>query len=100
MSFPLSSLKPIVPVAPLKPDAGVQPKAGAGFQDMLQQTAAEVQSLQEAANVNVQQFLRGENEEIHSVALSVQKADIAMEMLQQVRNKVVSAYQEIMRMQM
>ena len=49
---------------------------------------------------SVNRFLAGENEEIHNVVLNTQRAELAFEAFLQVRNKVVNAYQEIMRMQM
>ena len=49
---------------------------------------------------SVNRFMAGENEEIHNVVLNTQRAELAFEAFLQVRNKVVSAYQEIMRMQM
>jgi len=52
------------------------------------------------ASATVESFLSGEGEDLHTVALATQRADLAFEMFQQVRNKVVSAYQEIMKMQM
>ena len=52
------------------------------------------------AAATVESFLSGEGEDLHTVALATQRADLAFEMFQQVRNKVVSAYQEIMKMQM
>jgi flagellar hook-basal body complex protein FliE len=52
------------------------------------------------ANQSVQQFLSGDGEDLHSTVLAVQRASLEFDMLMQVRNKVVSAYQEVMRMQM
>src|SRR6185369_1425935 len=45
-------------------------------------------------------FLSGDGEDLHSTVLAVQRAGLEFDMLMQVRNKVVSAYQEVMRMQM
>ena len=56
--------------------------------------------MQQTASSTVQKFLSGEGEDLHTVAIATQEADLAFEMFQQVRNKVVSAYQEIMKMQM
>jgi flagellar hook-basal body complex protein FliE len=47
----------------------------------------------------VKQFLNGETEELHNTVLATQKAELQFEMFLQVRNKVVNAYQEIMKMQ-
>jgi len=59
-----------------------------------------VEAFGQDATSSVQRFLSGEGEELHSTILATQRAELAFEMFQQVRNKVVSAYQEIMRMQM
>jgi flagellar hook-basal body complex protein FliE len=48
----------------------------------------------------VERFLSGEGEDLHSTILASQRADLEFQMFMQVRNKVVSAYQEIMKMQM
>jgi flagellar hook-basal body complex protein FliE len=48
----------------------------------------------------VQKFLRGDSDELHSTILATQKAELAFQLGLQVRNKVVDAYQEIMKMQM
>ncbi len=59
-----------------------------------------MQTVQSDASKTVQKFVTGESEELHSVALGVQRAELEFELFLQVRNKVVQAYQEIMRMQM
>jgi flagellar hook-basal body complex protein FliE len=56
--------------------------------------------MQHEAGTAIQQFLNGENEDLHTTILASQKAELAFELGLQVRNKVVSAYQEIMKMQM
>ena len=45
-------------------------------------------------------FLLGENEELHKVAAATQQAELSFDLFLQVKNKVVQAYQEIMRMQL
>ena len=59
-----------------------------------------VESLGKDADTKIGNFLAGEGEELHNVIISTQKADLSFELFQQVRNKVVQAYQEVMRMQM
>ena len=49
---------------------------------------------------SVENFLSGNGDDLHSTILSVQRADLEFQMFMQVRNKVVSAYQEVMKMQM
>jgi len=60
----------------------------------------QVESMQNQATSTVEKFLSGEGEDLHTVALATQRADLSFEMFQQVRNKIVGAYQEIMKMQM
>ena len=70
------------------------------FQKVLESTINTLQSTQNDASKAVQSFLTGESEDLHTTALATQRAEIAFDLGLQVRNKVVSAYQEIMRMQM
>ena len=77
-----------------------EPSAGSGFQDVFSSAVGQVESMSRQASATVESFLSGEGEDLHTVALATQRADLAFEMFQQVRNKVVSAYQEIMKMQM
>ena len=45
------------------------------------------------------QFLTGEIENVHDVMIAVEKAGISFEMLMEIRNKMIEAYHELMRMQ-
>lgn len=97
-------LPPISPITPVAvPDlagaTGISSKGGEGFQSMLQSYVTQVQQSQDVAKSSANSFLSGGSEELHSVALATQRAELEFEMFLQVRNKVVSAYQEIMKMQ-
>ena len=72
---------------------------GAGFQSLFERAISGVENLRQTADQGIERFLAGEGEELHSMAMATQKAELAFELFLQVRNKVVSAYQEIMRMQ-
>ena len=73
---------------------------GAGdFRSLLNSAIQHVTTTQNNADASVKSFLNGETDEIHSTILAAQRADLEFDMFMQVRNKVVSAYQEIMRMQ-
>jgi flagellar hook-basal body complex protein FliE len=73
---------------------------GSGFQDLLQNAIGQVDGMRKTADTAVERFLSGEGEELHSTVMATQRAELAFEMFVQVRNKVVQAYQEVMRMQM
>ena len=70
------------------------------FSNILTNTIENLQGLQNQANDTAQKFMTGENDEIHDIALAGQKAELSFELGLQVRNKVVNAYQEIMKMQL
>jgi len=72
---------------------------GPSFGKVLQEAIKNVDELQDQAGKEVQSLMRGEIKDIHSAMIAVQKADVSFQMMMQVRNKLVSAYQEIMRMQ-
>jgi flagellar hook-basal body complex protein FliE len=98
MPDPVSAISSISGLGPLQPLA---PAGKPGeFQSVLEGTIQKLESVNNDATDAVQKFLTGENEELHTTVLAAQKAEIAFDLGLQVRNKVVSAYQEIMRMQM
>ena len=70
-----------------------------GFQSVLEGMIGKSEQSRAAAQSSVNNFLAGGNEELHSVVLASQRAELEFDLFLQVRNKVVSAYQEIMRMQ-
>lgn len=75
------------------------PSSGGAFQDVLTSAIQRVEGLQDNASASVERFLSGEGEDLHTTVLATTQADLAFNMFLQARNKVVSAYQEIMRMQ-
>ena len=75
-------------------------EAGTSFKDILSSAIHEVESSRNNAAQSVQQFLSGNGDDLHSTILATQRADLEFQMFMQVRNKVVSAYQEIMKLQM
>ena len=100
MSVSLSSLIPITPIAPHL-GAGAASAAGksANFASLLDGAIQGVEQPRQEANQAVQNLLNGD-EELHTVALATQRADLVFDLGLQVRNKIVSAYQEVMRMQL
>ena len=98
MPDPVSAISSISGLEPLQPLA--QAGKPGEFQSVLEGTIQKLESVNNDAADAVQKFLTGENEELHTTVLAAEKAEIAFDLGLQVRNKVVSAYQEIMRMQM
>jgi flagellar hook-basal body complex protein FliE len=96
MSMNISGLASLIPV-PAAPGSG---NAGTSFSDVLSGAINEVESSRASAAKSVNQFLSGEGDDLHSTVLASQRADLEFQMFMQVRNKVVSAYQEVMKMQL
>ncbi len=98
-------MSPITPVTMITVPqvAPVDASSAAGgtgaFQSMLEGMIGNVEQSQTQAHQAAQNFLSGGDEELHSVALAAQRADLQFNLFLQVRNKAVSAYQEVMRMQ-
>jgi flagellar hook-basal body complex protein FliE len=72
---------------------------GLSFQKVLDETIGEVQRLQNEADSTIQQLVSGEIKDVTEAMVAVEKADISFQTMMQVRNKIVAAYEEIMRMQ-
>ncbi len=96
-----SPISPILPVTlPEVPRLDTSAAAPSGFHSVLEGVIGHVEQSQAQAQQTVDNFLNGGNEELHSVALASQRASLEFELALQVRNKVISAYQEVMRMQL
>lgn len=86
------------------PAAGAKANAvetGKGFFSYLQDAMQEANSLQQEASSSAQQLaLGGEQQYLHNTTIAYEKAILALQLTVEIRNKIVEAYQEIMRMQM
>jgi flagellar hook-basal body complex protein FliE len=68
------------------------------FSSILQQSIQNVSQLQSGADTAINQFVSGEQDDPHTTMLAVQRSSLAFDMFVQVRNKIVQAYQEVMKM--
>jgi flagellar hook-basal body complex protein FliE len=98
-------LNRIAPVAPPRielPDPAPSRAAGHGdaFSKVFKDAIDRVESYRVDAERSIDRFLAGEQEDVHKVALAAQQAELALETFLQMKNKVVQAYQEVMRMQL
>jgi flagellar hook-basal body complex protein FliE len=51
------------------------------------------------ASQAVDKLMTGESQNVHQTMIALQKADVSFQLMMQIRNKIVSAYEEIQRMQ-
>ena len=70
-----------------------------GFVDALKQQVEQVDNMQKAADVSINDLASGRRKNLHETMIAVEQADISFRMLMAVRGKVINAYQEVMRMQ-
>ncbi len=101
MSFPISSIGAALPIQQIQPTGltGAAQAGGGEFKNVLHTAIQQVESSRATADKAIQGYLSGENQELHSTILATQSAELQFDMFMQVRNKVVGAYQEIMKMQ-
>ena len=69
------------------------------FGEMLKSHLVEVNHLQTSADAAAQKLASGQEKDIHNTMIAMEKAGVSLQLTMQVRNKVLEAYQEIMRMQ-
>lgn len=69
------------------------------FADTLKDAIGNVNELQKASDRGMQELATGKTDNVADVMIASEKADIALKVMVQVRNKIIDAYQEIMKMQ-
>ncbi|MBK9323179.1 MAG: flagellar hook-basal body complex protein FliE [Bdellovibrionaceae bacterium] len=73
--------------------------AGKSFADTLKGAIENVNQLQKASDKSAQDLATGRTDNVADVMIAAEKADIALRVMVQMRNKIIDAYQEIMKMQ-
>lgn len=103
MSDPLNmqGLQPgkgVGPVQPNQPASPSQSVDGKNFKDMLLSSLEQVNQLQQEATDGVNRLVTGETDNVAEVFSAVRKAGVAFDLLMEMRNKMVEAYNEIQQM--
>lgn len=81
-------------------ESGIPKKtAVSSFSETLQDSLAKVNDLQTQKDAMIQSFASGENQNVHELMISLQKAGLAMNITAAVRNKVLETYKELSRLQ-
>jgi len=68
------------------------------FGQILKESVEEVNRLQGAANKAIEELATGETKNIHETMIALEKAGISFKLMLEVRNKILDAYREVMRM--
>jgi len=69
------------------------------FSTSLTDALDQVELVHTDAQQQVKQLLQGDRQDVHNVMIAVEKADVAFQLMMQVRNKIVNAYEEISKLQ-
>jgi flagellar hook-basal body complex protein FliE len=69
--------------------------ADSGFLDTLRTAVDQANQVQSEADTQVASMLNGNGQDVHSAMIAVEKANLTFELMVQVRNKIISAYQEV-----
>lgn len=98
---PIQGISPIIPsIADRISPAGVpDASGGGGFLDTLKNAIGKANDVQMQANQAVDALVTGQTQDLHRTMVALQQADVSFQLMMQIRNKLVTAYEEIQRMQ-
>ncbi|MCD6552273.1 flagellar hook-basal body complex protein FliE [Thermotoga sp.] len=86
-------------LGPIEDTGKTQKKNGDNFSEALKEALEKVNNIQKRAEKLTDDFAQGKISNIHEVIIEAEKASIALRLTVEVRNRIVEAYREIMRMQ-
>ena len=78
---------------------GTDAPGSVGFGSVLDHAVGQVDGAQKAAEAQVNAFVAGEQENLHEVMISMNQAELYLQLMTEVRNRMLETYQELMRMQ-
>lgn len=86
-------------LGPKEKPKGTVGDLGKSFGEYLNESIEEVNKLQQEADKAIEDLAAGRNASLHETMIALEKADVSFKLMMQVRNKIIDAYHEIMRMQ-
>ena len=89
----------VAPQLPAQPGSAASEPPGGSFAELLGDAVQRVREMQSEADTELRRLLAGEPVDLHRVLLAGEQAGLASELMVAVRNKMVDAYQEVMRIQ-
>ena len=95
---PINGLSGAIREIPLSPQHATS-RDGGNFTDTLTDAMQQADALRTDAQQQMSSVLSGSGGELHGATIAVEKADVAFQLMMQVRNKIVAAYQEVAHLQ-
>ena len=87
------------PVVDARTPRAARSAEGTSFKNVLADAVGEVQRLQNDADTAIRKLVSGEVKDITDAMVAIEKADVSFQTMMAVRNKIVAAYEEVIRMQ-
>ena len=94
----MSDFKVYNDIPRMMPTPAAPKQAGTSFGKMLGEAIQQVNDVENTSQGELKKYLSNESD-LHSVMIALEKADLSFQLMMQVRNKIVQAYQEIMKSQ-
>ena len=94
----ITKLQSILPKVGEPRQASVKDQQDASFSDYIKQSLDDVNNKMLQADQAIDDLVTGKNQDIHNTMIAMQKAEISFEVVMQIRNKIVAAYDEIRKM--
>lgn len=74
-------------------------KEKGSFSEIIRESIKKVMDIEKEASAEAEKLIKNETPDLHNVMIAIEKADLTFQLMMQLRNKIISAYEEIMRMQ-
>lgn len=74
-------------------------KSNTSFSDVLKDSINKVGELEKEANNQTENLVKMDGQDVHNTMIAVEKADLSFQLMMQIRNKIINAYEEIMKIQ-
>lgn len=101
----MNQIASIAPIKELSGISGLKPAQDSGdqsaslpFKSMFEEAVGNVKQTDAALNQQIYQMTTGQSDNLHDVMIASQKASLSVDLLVEMRDKVLDAYNEIMRM--
>lgn len=95
-----SGIAPIADAAKIGAAGLAETSGTSGFVDSLKSAIGKVNEAKIESNRAVDALMTGESQDLHRTMVALQEADVSFQLMMQIRNKLVAAYEEIQRMQL
>ncbi|HJT18966.1 MAG TPA: flagellar hook-basal body complex protein FliE [Nitrospira sp.] len=99
VQFGARAISTIAPVVEPSTSGTANGVSTGGFFDQLKDAIAQANGVQLQASQAVDDLMTGRTENIHRTMVALQQADVSFQLMMQVRNKLIGAYEDIQRMQ-